>query len=84
MATPDSYNEDNIESYIYRKYGFPNLLGAIDGTHIRNAQPKEHHASYINRKGFHSIKTQLVCDQKLKIIHAYCRQTGSAHDARIF
>ncbi|CAG5096533.1 Similar to harbi1: Putative nuclease HARBI1 (Danio rerio) [Cotesia congregata] len=65
-----------------KKYGFPNLLEAIDGTHIRNAQPKEHHASYINRKGFHSIQTQLVCDQKLKIIHAYCGQAGSAHDAR--
>ncbi|XP_044592619.1 putative nuclease HARBI1 isoform X1 [Cotesia glomerata] len=71
-------------NHIYRKYGFPNVLGAIDGTHIRIAQPKEHHASYINRKGFHSIQTQLVCDHKLKIIHAYCGQAGSVHDARVF
>ncbi|CAH2090619.1 unnamed protein product [Euphydryas editha] len=71
-------------NYVYQRYGFPNVLGAVDGTHIKIAQPKEYHASYINRKGFHSIQTQLVCDHKLKFIHAYCGEAGSVHDARVF
>lgn len=47
-------------NYVHRRFGFPNVLGAVDGTHVRIAQPKEHHASYINRKGFHSIQTQVL------------------------
>lgn len=34
---------------------FPNVIGAIDGTHIRIEAPTENAADYINRKGYHSI-----------------------------
>lgn len=30
------------------------------------------------------MKFQLVCDDKLKLIHAYCGEAGSVHDARVF
>lgn len=33
--------------------GFPGVIGAIDGTHIRINAPKENPADYINRKGYH-------------------------------
>lgn len=40
--------------------GFPQVIGAIDGTHINIPAPKENPESYINRKGNHSIQLQ-VC-----------------------
>ncbi|KAG5896232.1 hypothetical protein JTB14_009731 [Gonioctena quinquepunctata] len=46
---------------------FPKVIGAIDGTHIHIDSPKENAADYINRKGFHSIQLQLVCDHKTSI-----------------
>lgn len=39
--------------------GFPGVIGAIDGTHIRINAPKENPADYINRKGYHSIQLQV-------------------------
>ncbi|CAG2237774.1 HARBI1 [Mytilus edulis] len=46
----------------YRIGGFPNVIGAIDGTHIRIQAPTTDEASYVNRKGYHSINVQAVCD----------------------
>ena len=51
-----------IKSGIYRIGGFPNVNGAIDGTHIRIQAPTSDEASYVNRKGYHSINVQAVCD----------------------
>lgn len=39
--------------------GFPQTIGAIDGTHIRIEAPTENAADYINRKGYHSIQLQV-------------------------
>lgn len=39
---------------------FPKVIGAIDGTHINIPAPHNEPASYVNRKGHHSIQLQ-VC-----------------------
>lgn len=39
---------------------FPNVIGAIDGTHIRIEAPTQNAADYINRKGYHSIQFQVL------------------------
>ena len=31
--------------------GFPNIIGLIDGTHVRIIAPTEHEEAYVNRKG---------------------------------
>ncbi|CAF4944112.1 unnamed protein product [Pieris macdunnoughi] len=67
-----------------RASGFPKVIGAIDGTHIRINGPKQNHADYINRKGFHSIQLQIVCDHKTLITHCYAGHPGSVHDQRVF
>ncbi|XP_018404575.1 PREDICTED: putative nuclease HARBI1 [Cyphomyrmex costatus] len=63
---------------------FPNTIGAIDGTHIQIVAPKENAVDYINRKGYHSIQLQVVCDYKALITHCYVGHPGSVHDQRIF
>lgn len=45
--------------------GFPDVIWALDGTHIRITPPSHHPEQYINRKGFSSIQLQCVCDAKL-------------------
>lgn len=53
---------DGFES----KWGFPQCVGAIDGSHIPIASPQEHPADYHNRKGWHSIILQGVVDHELR------------------
>ncbi|XP_018307793.1 putative nuclease HARBI1 [Mycetomoellerius zeteki] len=64
--------------------GFPNTIDAIDGTHIRIEAPKENAVDYINRKGYHSIQLQAVCDHRALITHCYVGHPGSVHNQRIF
>jgi len=40
---------------------FPNVR-AIDGTHIRIKSPSEDEHLYVNRKNYHSVNVQGVCD----------------------
>jgi len=46
----------------------PGVFGCIDGTHIRISRPHEWEASFVNRKGYHSMNVQGVCDAKYKFI----------------
>uniref|UniRef100_A0A1Y1JVQ6 Nuclease HARBI1 n=1 Tax=Photinus pyralis TaxID=7054 RepID=A0A1Y1JVQ6_PHOPY len=39
--------------------GFPNVIGAIDGTHISITAPKNNAEAYVNRKGYHSMQLQV-------------------------
>lgn len=49
------YTSNRIE----RRYKFPGVLGAVDGTHIKIPSPKRDSQSYINRKGVYSIQLQV-------------------------
>ncbi|KAK4317414.1 hypothetical protein Pmani_011498 [Petrolisthes manimaculis] len=63
--------------------GFPEVVGAIDGTHIRIAKPTEFEIEYVNRKMFHGINVQVVFDAKYNIINLEAKWPGSVHDSRI-
>ncbi|XP_018398074.1 PREDICTED: putative nuclease HARBI1 [Cyphomyrmex costatus] len=60
------------------------LLAPLDGTHIKIRAPTEDADSYINRKGFHSMNVQMICDSRGLFTHCYAGQVGSVHDARVF
>ena len=51
-----------IKQGFYHKGGFPNVVWCIDGTHIRIQEPSVDENDYVNRKGFHSINVQGICD----------------------
>nr|XP_012214447.1 PREDICTED: putative nuclease HARBI1 [Linepithema humile] len=51
--------------------GFPKVIGANDGTHIKIRTLKEVPDSYVNRKGFHSMNIQVVCDSRGLFTHCY-------------
>ncbi|CAG2254238.1 HARBI1 [Mytilus edulis] len=45
---------------------FPKCARDKDGTHVRIQAPSEDEASFVNRKGVHSVNVQAVCDAKGK------------------
>ena len=63
--------------------GLPRCLGVIDGTHIPIKAPRVHPEQYVNRKNFHSIQLQAVCDCDRFFTDVYCAFPGSVHDARV-
>lgn len=66
-------------------YNFPGVLGVIDGTQIAiTALPKEIENAFMNRKGFHSINVQLVCNAQMIFTNVNARFPGSTHDAYIY
>ncbi|KAK5648021.1 hypothetical protein RI129_002913 [Pyrocoelia pectoralis] len=85
-ATQEELN--SVRREFYEKYGIPGIVGVIDCTHVaiypptRNGNHPEH--IYVNRKNYHSINTQLVCDVNMKITNANARFPGSSHDAFIW
>lgn len=42
----------NIKNNFFRKWGFPWIIGAVDGTHIGKLKPITEEHNFINRKGF--------------------------------
>lgn len=67
-----------------RVSGFPRVIGAIDGTHIPIKAPIENEHIYVNRKGFHSLNLQVVCNAEQIITSFSVKYPGSTHDSFIW
>lgn len=68
----------------YEKYGIPGVIGCIDCTHVAIVRPVEHEEQFFNRKHFHSINTQVICDSDLLITNVDAGYGGATHDAYIW
>lgn len=75
---------ENVIEQFQQSCNFPKIIGAIDGTHIKIRAPVEDANGYVNRKGFHSVNLQVVCNARGLFTHCYAGQPGSVHDARVF
>ena len=66
-----------------RRWGFPQTVGAIDGTHIPILKPQESAADYYNRKGYYSVIMQAVVDFRGLFMDVNIGWPGKVHDARV-
>ncbi|CAN7947570.1 unnamed protein product, partial [Ixodes hexagonus] len=64
----------------FKVAGFPCVVGAVDGTHIRIQGPWLHEEVYVNRHLYHSINGNVVATCR----NVVARWPGSTHDSRIF
>jgi len=74
----------SLQDFETRSRGISGVIGAIDGCHIPIMQPYNNAVDYYNRKGFHSVILQGVCDNKKRFIDVHIGVPGRVHDARVF
>ena len=73
-----------ISQQFWRKWNFPNCLGAIDGKHITIRAPDNTGTAYFNNKKSFSICLMAVASADYKFITIDVGQVGSASDGGIW
>ena len=58
-STSKAQRRQEISVAVQEDSGIPNVIGVIDGTHIRIRAPMKHPEVYVNRKKFHSLNVQV-------------------------
>uniref|UniRef100_UPI003AABFF53 putative nuclease HARBI1 n=1 Tax=Centroberyx gerrardi TaxID=166262 RepID=UPI003AABFF53 len=85
ITFPGHLETQRIKEAYYSIAGFPSVIGAIDCTHVRIQAPSGPvEADYVNRKSFHSLNVQMICDGSCLISSIEAKWPGSVHDSRIF
>lgn len=64
--------------------GFPSCIGAIDCTHVPIKAPVENEPLFVNRKNFHSMNVQCVCNADQMFTSFYANYPGATHDSHIW
>ncbi|KAJ1152363.1 hypothetical protein NDU88_005138 [Pleurodeles waltl] len=72
-----------VKGDFYALGHIPNIIGAIDGTHVAFVPPRRKEQVYRNRKNCHSMNVQMVCLADQYISHVNAKYPGSVHDAYI-
>lgn len=85
ITLPGTLLERNsLKLEFMNKWEFPGVIGCVDGTHIAILKPRVEEHNYINRKGYHSINVQIICDDKLRIRSLFANFGGSTHDSFVW
>lgn len=74
----------DIASGFEKNANFPNVIGAIDGKHIRTKQPPNSGSMYFNYKGYFSTVLFAMCDANYCFTYIEVGSYGKSSDAGIF
>ncbi|XP_025098862.1 putative nuclease HARBI1 [Pomacea canaliculata] len=83
ITFPNQQEADRQKAKFFNLGGFPDVVGCIDGTHVRIQAPWRNEHEYVCRKNYHSINVQVICNADLLFIDVVAKWPGSVHDARI-
>ena len=85
MNTPNNRNEWlNISTEFQRKWNFPHCIGAVDGKHIRIAQPPNSGSFFFNYKGYYSVVLLGIVDASYCFRYVDVGSEGRASDGGIY
>lgn len=79
--SPHVINE-NVKGF--QKLGFPQCIGAIDGTHIEIRPAAKDAVDYFNYKGWYSIVLLAVVDYRYRFMYINVGSPGRCNDSQIF
>lgn len=84
MPFPMNSMLSSIADQFYRKWKFPNCVGAIDGKHIRIKCPAKSGSMFFNYKNYFSIVLQGLVDANYKFMCVEVGSYGKQSDGGIF
>ena len=64
IRIPEGAEIQNVVNGFEHRWGFPQTVGAINGSHIPILKPHESASDYYNRKGYYSVLMQAVVDYR--------------------
>ncbi|XP_045456070.1 putative nuclease HARBI1 [Melitaea cinxia] len=67
-----------------KRFNLPGVIGCIDCTHVAIVKPDHDEHLFFNRKGYHSLNVQMICDHNLKILNVNSKYGGATHDSFIW
>lgn len=80
---PSAEEAEDIARHFEEITNIPQLIGAIDGSHIPITPPKMGSADFFNRSGYHSVVLQAIVDHQYLFRDISCKLPGSNHDADV-
>ncbi|KAJ1101087.1 hypothetical protein NDU88_006161 [Pleurodeles waltl] len=83
IVFPEVEHLPTVKGDFYALGHIPNIIGAIDGTHVALVPPHVSEQVYRNRKSYHSMNVQMVSLADQYISHVNAMFPGSVHDAYI-
>ncbi|XP_041785723.1 uncharacterized protein LOC121603440 isoform X2 [Anopheles merus] len=81
-STPEEWMQ--ISDEFEEKWGFPHVIGAMDGRHIEIRKPRNSGSEYYNYKGFHSIVLLAIVDANYNFLYADVGCQGRISDGGVF
>ncbi|KAJ8369796.1 hypothetical protein SKAU_G00098240 [Synaphobranchus kaupii] len=75
--------QERVKAEFVRSFNFPGVIGAVDCTHIALRAPSVDEHAYVNRKNFHSLNVQIICDTRMQLLNVCSKWPGSTHDSFI-
>ncbi|CAG4958567.1 unnamed protein product [Colias eurytheme] len=81
IVFPQTHQErERIRQEFQKKFQLSGVIGCIACTHISIVKPHIDEQNYLNRKGYHSLNVQMICDDNLKIINVNAKYGGATPD----